>query len=68
MGRTNVAKVNEITLWSSEDESGKIESEGGFNEHHGARSRSKRSRRGCSEECGKTTLGEKGRRSVYFIL
>jgi hypothetical protein len=66
VGRTNVTNANEITLWSGEDESGEIESKGGFDEHHGARSRSKRSRRGCGEECGKTTLGREGRKECVF--
>jgi hypothetical protein len=37
-GRTKVDKEH----WSGEGDSGEIESKGGFEEHHGASSRSKR--------------------------
>jgi hypothetical protein len=42
--RTNIANLDDITLWSSESDGGEVESKDGFEEHHGACSRSKRSK------------------------
>jgi hypothetical protein len=52
--RTNITNLDYFTLWSSESDGGEVESEDGFEEHHGARSRSKRSR--WVEECRWMTL------------
>jgi hypothetical protein len=42
--RTNIADLDNVTLWSSESDGGEVESKDGFEEHHGACSRSKRSK------------------------
>jgi len=42
--RTNIANLDEFTLWSSESDGGEVESKDGFKEHHGTGSRSKRSK------------------------
>jgi hypothetical protein len=56
--------MREPTLWSSESGSGEIESKDGFDEHHGARSRSKRLR--CAEECGEAKLVREGRNDTLL--
>lgn len=48
--RTNIASLDEFTLWSSESDGGEVESKDGFGEHHGARSTSKGSKSKCTEE------------------
>jgi hypothetical protein len=63
--RTDSANVNG-SMWSSEGESGEVESKEGLDKHHGTRGGSKRSRRG--EKCGKTTLENEGRKLRFFIL
>ena len=78
--RTVIELVNTFTgiaaygtrrrLWSSDGDSGKIESKDGFDEHRGAREAGQRC---CTKECGnagkaKKLMSEKGGTTHYFIL
>ena len=58
---TDVANIDDITLWSSESDSGEVESKGDFEEHHCARGKSKRSKRVQMDDAGERA-GDAGKR------